>query len=301
MRRVSCIVDAAHDGKSVYSVLREQVGFSRRALRHTKYVEGAILCDGAPIRTDDIARAGQEIAIAFDDEVVMVSDAAIESVDGPLDIIFEDEDLLVLNKPAGMVVHPRIGHLRDSLSNYVAGYYRAKGLACQPHPVHRLDGGTTGLIVFAKSGYAQAQLQRQLHTEHFVRRYLALCEGFLAEREGVVNEPIACIDTEHTAFGVRPEGKPSVTQYRVLDEFSREGERLSLVELRLKTGRSHQIRVHMAHLGHPLAGDAHYGGRSELIARPALHSWKASFTHPVDGGTVALEAPLAADMAALLP
>ena len=175
---------------------------------------------------------------------------------GPLDIVYEDGDLLVLNKAPGVTVHPGPGHYADTLCNFIAYYYRERGITADVHPVQRLDRGTSGLMVVAKHPHAQERLKR-----------------------------------------VDPAGQAAVTRYRVL----RTGRGRALVELELDTGRTHQIRVHMAHIGHPLTGDFLYGTEAHsLISRPALHSARLSLLHPVTGARMAWEQPLPEDMKRLI-
>ena len=216
---------------------------------------------------------------------------------GPLDLIWEDEDVVVVNKPPGLLVHPSHGHFADTLGNFLMYHYQQTGQDCDFHPVHRLDKGTSGLLVVAKHPHAQEQLKQQLHTEAFRRVYLAICDGQPPAPSGTVDAPIG-LAPDSRARAVCPDGQSARTHYRVLQSW----EGGSLVELQLDTGRTHQIRVHMAHLGCPLTGDFLYGTEQpEKIARPALHSHQLSFTHPITGEHLAFTQPLPEDMAALLP
>jgi len=217
--------------------------------------------------------------------------------EGPLDIVHEDPDLIVLNKPPGVLVHPGHGHFDDTLGNFLMWYYQQAGDESGFHPVHRLDKGTSGLVVVAKHAHAQEKLKNQLHTSEFRRVYLAVCDGAPPEPSGTVDAPIGPVDGSLTAREVRPDGRPARTHYQVLQTC---GPR-SLVELELETGRTHQIRVHMAHIGCPLTGDFLYGTENRaLIARPALHSARLELTHPITGERLRFGLPLPADMAALI-
>ena len=176
-------------------------------------------------------------------------------------------------------------------------HYKELGEESDFHPVHRLDKGTSGLIVAAKHPHAQEKLKDQLHTRAFRRVYLAVCDGAPLQPSGAVDAPIGPVDGSLTARRVRPDGKPARTHYRLLETFAPR----SLVELELETGRTHQIRVHMAHLGCPLTGDFLYGREDRgLIGRPALHSAALELDHPVTGARLRFAAPLPADMAALI-
>ena len=176
-------------------------------------------------------------------------------------------------------------------------YYKKAGIAADVHPVQRLDKGTSGLLVVAKHPHAQEQLKGQLHTPAFRRIYLAVCEGIPRPPEGCIDAPIGRVPGSLMARQVDPAGQPASTRYRVL----RTGQGRALVELELDTGRTHQIRVHMAHIGHPLTGDFLYGTEDHsLISRPALHSARLSLRHPVTGEPMAWEQPLPEDMARLV-
>ncbi|MDD5806866.1 MAG: RluA family pseudouridine synthase [Eggerthellales bacterium] len=334
MRLIQVSCDSSCQGQTVRQVLWERGKVSVRTLRRAKNVAGAVLLDGEPSRLDTKVSLGQTVSLRIDDEAVRSKDSTIEPQDGPLEVLYEDQDLLVVNKPAGSVLHPSPGHDRDTMVNYLMGRFARQGRQANPHPVQRLDMDTTGLVVFALSGYVQDRLQQAMHTRDFSRRYLALCLGHFDEASGVVDAPLGRISTAPSVFGVCEDGKPSVTHYRVLGEFVVPGEVaaasepgvgvlsadaqgaaaqgaspccedasdqvVSLVELELETGRTHQIRVHMAHVGHPLLGDPVYGRASGLIGRTALHSWKLHLANPVTGEEVAVVAPLPEDMAAVL-
>lgn len=176
-------------------------------------------------------------------------------------------------------------------------YYHLIGLKADFHPVHRLDKGTSGLMVVAKHPAAQHILTKQLHSGDFLREYLAVCEGYPSPPAGLVDAPLGRSDDSYIRQEVRPDGKPARTHYEILD---RNGP-YSLLRLVLETGRTHQIRVHMAYLGHPLVGDFLYGTEvPELISRPALHSARLALTHPFTGERLTFEAPLPADMTNLI-
>ena len=217
--------------------------------------------------------------------------------DGPVNIRYEDDDLLVVDKPPGLAVHPCAGSWEDSLGARLVHYYQKIGLRADFHPVHRLDKGTSGLMVVAKHPAAQHILTQTLHSGDFLREYLAVCRGCPFPRSGVVDAPLGRTDTSYIRQEVRPDGKPARTHYEVIEQ----GERFSLLRLRLETGRTHQIRVHMAYLGHPLAGDFLYGTEDPaLISRPALHSARLELKQPFTGVRLAFEAPLPEDMKHIL-
>ena len=197
-----------------------------------------------------------------------------------LDIIFEDEWLLIVNKPAGIAIHPSISHYDDSLSNGIRYYFDKIGLKKKIRPVNRLDLGTSGLVIFAKCEFIQQQLSLQMINHCFKKYYLAWIDGFISEKQGTINLPIArksdsiierCVNFET--------GQKSITHYKVLEESL--DKNCSLIECELETGRTHQIRVHFSYLGHPLIGDTLYGKPSNLINSQALQCYKIKFIHPV--------------------
>lgn len=302
MRMLTCTIDAPYEGKSVEFVLRTKLFVSRRGVRHARNVPGGVLLDGLPVRTDAPVALGQELAICISDEHVATKVSEVAPEPGPLDVVFEDADLIVVNKPAGLVMHPSRGHHDGTLINRLVHYLQVTGRVCNPHPVSRLDQGTTGLVIFTTSGYAQDRLQDQLHSPSFERAYLALCKGAFEHSFGLVDAPIGRVEDLPSSFDVVPDGKEALTHYKVLGSFELAGVgAVSLVRLVLETGRTHQIRVHMKHLGHPLLGDAAYGEPSELIGRPALHSWSVVADHPISRERFSVVAPLPADMQGLIP
>ena len=301
MRTVSCIADAAHDGARVYDVLREQLGASDGCVRRAKHIEGGLLLDGQPTWSNARVQAGQEVALAIEAPGLAGCSTDIAREDGPVAVVYADDDVLVVEKPADLVMYPSPSHPGGTLANRLAGWLAAQGRCCGLQAAHRLDRGTSGLVAFALNSYAKDRLQAQLHTDAFAREYLAVCEGWPDPCAGVVEVPLGKISTSPNVFGVVPDGKPATTRYQVVERGNApDGSRCALVRLRLETGRTHQIRIHMAHIGHPLVGDDAYGTPSPAIARPALHSARLAFDHPVTGTHLELESPLPADMARLL-
>jgi 23S rRNA pseudouridine1911/1915/1917 synthase len=215
----------------------------------------------------------------------------------PLRVVHEDAHVLVIDKPPGLVVHPGSGNRRGTLQNALLAH--APELAPVPRSgiVHRLDKDTSGLLVVARTLEAHADLVRQLKARTVRREYLALVHGTLA-RDGVVDAPIGRHPTARTRMAVVAGGKPAFTRYAVRERLPG----LTLLACRLETGRTHQIRVHLASIGHPIVGDRVYGGRraATLFHRQALHAWRLAFVHPGSGLEVAFESPLPEDMAGLL-
>jgi 23S rRNA pseudouridine1911/1915/1917 synthase len=292
-RRLQVTILPEWEGMRVSSVLRYKVGISGTLLRRMKWVEDGILLDGSRVFANQTVTAGQVLDVRLSDPE---EKQEFPATPGELDIVYEDRDLIVVNKAPGVSVHPGPGHYTDTLGNFLLWHFQQEGEALSLHPVHRLDKGTSGLIVTAKHPFAQDQLRLQLHTNRFQRRYLAVCQGRLEPETGTIDLPIGRCDDSIVKRQVRKDGDPAVTHYETL---SAQGDR-SLLRLELETGRTHQIRVHLAHLGHPLVGDFLYGTESAEISRPALHSAELSLVHPVTGETLGWTAPLPEDMAVLL-
>ena len=294
MRRLTLTVDEAHGGNKVNTLLRRALNLSAAAVRRAKTIPGGITLDGEPVFTTARALPGQVLSVAVGDSE---NNPKIEPAEGPLNIRYEDEDLLILDKAGGVPVHPSQGHHGDTLANFLMAHYARQGLTAAFHPVNRLDRGTSGLMAVAKHAHAHERLQAQLRDGTLVRTYLAICEGIPEPAEGAVDLPIAREPGSVLRRMVSPEGAPARTRYRVLET----GKGRSLVSLKLDTGRTHQIRVHMARLGCPLAGDFLYG--TELPALPdrfALHSASLRLNHPVTGKEIALTSPLPAELYRLL-
>ena len=214
-----------------------------------------------------------------------------------LKIIYEDDYLFVVDKPANMAVHPSILHYENSLSNGVKYYFDSIGLKRKIRPVNRLDRDTTGLVVFAKNEYIQECLVRQMKTGTFYKEYVAVLEGILDKPEGTINAPIARKTGSIIERCIDKNGENAISHYKVI--YSDIKKNLSLVKFVLKTGRTHQIRLHSKYIGHSILGDTLYGKPSNLINRQALHSHKISFVHPVTKKQVEFISPISEDIKVL--
>lgn len=213
-----------------------------------------------------------------------------------LAIAYEDGDVLVVDKPAGLLVHPTAVHHTRTLAHGIAHHFRGSGVEARVRPVHRLDRETSGLVLVGKSAYAHQRLDAQLREGRVERLYLALVEGDLAEDDGTIDAPVARAPGKPALRAVGPGGQPARTHFEVVER--RDG--LTLLSIRLETGRTHQIRVHLAHLGHPVVGDRSYGARRFLPnARHALHAWRLRFAQPRTGADISVESPLPDELAAL--
>jgi 23S rRNA pseudouridine1911/1915/1917 synthase len=264
--------------------------------------EGLIQLDGQPAESKRKVYGGERIGFAADFAAVSAPVLADAAEDIALCVVFEDEHLVVIDKPAGLVVHPGNGNATGTLLN--ALLHRAPQLAGIPRAgiVHRLDKDTSGLLVVAKTLIAQTDLVRQMQARSVQRHYLALALGTV-ERDGTVDAPLGRHAVQRTKMAiVRAGGKEARTHYAVLERF----EKSTLLECRLETGRTHQIRVHLASIKHPLAGDPVYGkaksgdARLDAFPRQALHAWRLALRHPATAAEMSWESPLPEDFALLL-
>ena len=210
----------------------------------------------------------------------------------PLDIIYEDEYLLAINKPANMPVHPSMLHYEETLSNAVKYYFDTLNLKRKIRIVNRLDKDTSGIVIFAKNEYIQECLIKQMKTKELKKEYLAVVTGYLQKKSDTLCFPISRKEGSIIERTVNPNGDIAITHYNILKEQNN----LSLVHVFLETGRTHQIRVHFSHINHPILGDTLYGTPSPLINRQALHSYKITLLHPISKQILTLEAPIPNDM-----
>ena len=294
LETITKTITAAEDGSTVRHILKAGLHFSTHAVARLTRAENGILVNGRHVRTVDILHAGDVLQVETGDH--RPPKVLPTPGDWPLPIVWEDGHLLVVDKPAGMTAHAS-NFLPDTPT--VAGALAwQRGTDFIFHSVNRLDKGTTGLMVVAKSGYVHDRLRRALHTEGFYREYRAVCLGCPQPLRGTIDAPIGRDETSAVARKIRPDGQSAISHYEVLVP----GEALSLVKLVPETGRTHQLRLHMASIGHPLAGDWLYGSEDPaLIPRPALHAYALRLIHPVTGEVLSLTAPLPADMRRLVP
>ena len=293
MRILTHTVLPEEEGRMVKGILRGSLQLSYTLLKSLKWRENAILLNGQSVHVNAIVHAGDVVSVALSERTPR-EDLYCENTAAP-NIVYDDEDLLVLNKPAGVAMHPKADDAAaPSLAVMLTGYL---GEGSVPHFVSRLDKGTSGLLIAAKSGYVHDRLRRALHSSELRREYRAVAVGQVTPPRGVIDAPISRADGSIIRRCVREDGLVSRTEYEVLPTT----ERFTLLRLRPETGRTHQLRVHMAYLGHPLAGDWLYGTEDKnLIARPALHSYELWFTQPVTGQEMHFTAPIPQDMQRLL-
>ena len=294
VRRLVWVVPEGADAARVDTVLRSRLHLSGTVIRRVKWLEDGILVDGERVNTRFVPRAGQTLSVRLSDPERR---SGIVPREGELDVVYEDGDVIVLNKAGGVCVHPGPGHFDDTIGNFLLYHYDQSGEEADFHPVHRLDKGTSGLLVCAKHPHAQERLKAQLHTPAFRRVYLAVCQGEVTPPRGTIDAPLAACPDSLVEQRVSPGGKPARTRYETL----KTARGRTLLRLELETGRTHQIRVHMAHLGYPLVGDFLYGTeRRDVIARPALHSFRLEFLHPVTEREMRFEIPVPEDMERLI-
>lgn len=293
MRILTYTVTPEEDGRMVKGILRGSLQLSYTLLKSLKWRENAILLNGQSVHINAIVHTGDTVSVVLSERTPR-EDLYCANATKP-DIVYEDDDLLVLNKPAGVAMHPKSGDasapsLAAMLTNYL-------GEGSVPHFVSRLDKGTSGLLITAKSGYVHDRLRRALHSSDLRREYRAVAVGRVEPPYGVIDAPIGRAEGSIIRRCVRADGLPSLTEYETLQV----NDRFTLLRLRPQTGRTHQLRVHMAYLGHPLAGDWLYGTEDKtLIARPALHSYELWFTQPVTGQELHFTAPIPQDMQRLM-
>jgi 23S rRNA pseudouridine1911/1915/1917 synthase len=305
MTRLTTEVPYELAGMRLDQVLAEVFPDYSRSKLQTWVKSGRVQVNGVELKAKDKLDGGELITLDAEPEIVVISEA--EEI--PLDIKYEDESLLIVNKPAGLVVHPAVGNWSGTLLNALLNH--DKNLETLPRAgiVHRIDKETSGLLMIAKTLQAHNSLTQQLQDREITREYLAICKGRMTAG-GTVDEPIARHPTDRKRYAVKESGKEAVTHYRVVQRFTHH----TFVQLKLETGRTHQIRVHMAHIRYPLLGDPVYGGRFQMppncseqlekhlrsFKRQALHAAKLGLIHPVTDEYCEWEQPLPEDMANLL-
>ena len=275
----------------------KQKGFSSQNLVQLKKNPDAVLVGGVPCFMNHVLQPGDTLTLQIREEH---SSEKIPPVDLPLDIVYEDADLMVINKPAGMPIHPSMNNYYNSMANALAYYFEQQNCPFVFRCINRLDRDTSGLTIVAKHYVSAGMLSAMIANKAasgITREYLAIVKGSVQPPEGTITAPLGRKDGSIIERTVDFEkGESAVTHYKVLDE--KNG--YSLVSLILETGRTHQIRIHMKYLGYPLIGDYLYNPDMERIQRQALHAWKLTFRHPITGETLAFTAPLPEDMAAVL-
>jgi 23S rRNA pseudouridine1911/1915/1917 synthase len=282
----------ADTGRTVEEVLTGTLGISRRHIQKLTRSKGIEL-NRRPAFLGRKLRPGDVVSV----RATAHEEVGLDPVPMQLVVVHEDAELLVLDKPPFVLVHPTSPHHRATLAHGVAHHFLQQGLHARVRPVHRLDRDTSGLLLVAKSALTHQRLDRQLRDRAMRREYLALAQGLVADDAGTVDAPIGRHKQDPNLRAVRPQaGEPARTRFQVVERLRG----ATLLQLELETGRTHQIRVHLAHRGHPVLGDGAYGGLAVPgLRRPALHAWRLAFDHPSSGEPLAFESPLPADLAAV--
>lgn len=277
MRTLTYTITTEYAGKTILAYLKGVQGYSSKLITKLRKYPTGILLNGAHANTTATLSTGDTLRVELLD-----GHTDIPPVDLPLEVVYEDEDVLVVNKGTGVPVHPTRNHQGDTLANAVAFYLENKGIRTTFRAINRLDRDTCGAVVIALNEYAANKLQQTLK-----KTYVAVVSG-VTEEQGTIDLPIARLNDRAIIRLVSPEGQPAITHYKRL---STDGKN-SLVECHLETGRTHQIRVHFSHLGHPLLGDDMYGGDTSVITHQALQCARVEFTQPVTGEQVVVDVPL---------
>lgn len=297
--RYSYTVTESDRDATVRQVMKRRLGFSNRLINKFKRGLGTVRRNGLEVRTCAEVVPGDVIDIKMPEDV-----SHFEAQDIPVSIIYEDEDILLVNKQAGLVVHPTKNVHDGTLANGLMKKMIDRGERYKIRFVNRLDMDTSGIVIVSKNAYCQDALSKMMKLDRVRKYYFAVVHGRVEQDEGSVDAPIGRGPADSVRRAVTADGSPSVTHYRVLRRFAGSPdypEGFTSLELRLETGRTHQIRVHMSYKGHPLVGDPLYGrSEPELIGRQALHAERIVFPHPVDGRLVDVEAPLPEDIEQLI-
>ena len=291
MAKYEHIVTDEECGLTINQILRKNYRFSSRFRTKMKY-QSLVDLNGSPAPGYLRPEAGDIIGVRLPEEK---SDFPPENI--PLNIIYEDDDLILINKQPGIIVHPTKGHPEHTIANAVMYYMQQSDQVFKVRFANRIDMDTTGIIIVAKNANAQNDLSDQMRHNAVIKRYIALVEGSISDDHFTIDLPIGRPDQVSIQRKVMENGKAAVTEVRVLERFdSEEYGPHTLVEIVLHTGRTHQIRVHLSHIGHVIAGDSLYGGRTSLISRQALHAYHIEFTHPASGEYMTFETELPEDI-----
>ncbi|MCQ2553250.1 MAG: RluA family pseudouridine synthase [Clostridia bacterium] len=302
MQNISYTATNEDEGRYVKEILQQKLKLSSRLIRKIK-VEGHIKMNGRDVHVRERVDVGDVVSVSYPEEK-----SYFEPEDIPVDVVYEDDDLMVVNKQAGLIVHPTYNFPTGTLANALTYRMNQRGEVYKLRFVNRLDMYTSGLIIVGKNAHCQDAIMNQMADNSIVKKYKAISHG-IVEKDMTIDLPIDK-DPNHVARRmVREDGYPSITHVKVLDTFDKEFGQLkgfSFLELKLDTGRTHQIRVHLTHMGHPLVGDELYAQlygyfeNPEWMPRQALHSYYLNFAHPVTGKRIEVETDIPDDMKSAL-
>lgn len=282
------VIEEKQSGMTIHSFLRLEKQFSRRILKAVKFDGGKITVNGTEKTVRYVLNTGDYLQVQLPKE----ERGTIKAVDLPLDIVYEDDAILIINKQPGIATIPSFNHPKKTITNGVLAYYERNNIPYTVHIVTRLDRDTSGLLLIAKHRYSHSLLAKAQQEGAVQRYYTAIVEGKFCKKKGKIDANIGRKEGSIIERKVRADGQYAITNYKVMKEMKN----MSLVEINLETGRTHQIRVHMAWLGHPLVGDDLYGACAQLMRRQALHCSKLVFPHPITKKQVEIELPLPTDM-----
>ena len=282
-------IDEKYDGENVLTFLKQELMVSARLVRRLKNIPDGITLNGEHTRTVDFMKSGDLLCIHLPNDE-KETDNIVAPLEYDLTVLYEDNDILIVDKPAGIPLHPSHNHQGDTLANAVAHYLLTQGKSAVFRAVGRLDRGTSGVVVCALNKYTAARLSGNIYKE-----YLAVAEG-IYEGEGVIDKPIYRPDPILTIRTVDERGESAITNWKAISHHNGR----TLLRIHLLTGRTHQIRVHFSSLGTPLVGDTMYGTPNENISRQALHCCYCKFTHPITNEEIEVEAPLPEDISKLV-
>ena len=292
--KLNLITWSATNQGEIRRILSDELHLSKREISRLKF-DGKIMVGGRQVHVNDHMKVGETLTLVFPEDPVQVT----KSLSVVPDILFEDDDEVVVNKPSGTPVHASHTHLDDSMGTILTSYYGARGQNFIVRAVGRLDSVVSGAEIYAKNKPAAARLSKQLEEGELKKTYTALVSGFFDQPAGTVDKPIAAVPDQRQRIA-DDSGKPAVTHYTVVKQFVSQGKEISRLQITTETGRTHQIRVHMASIGHPILGDELYGGDMELMKRTALHCSSISFRSPFAEEVKTVEAPIPEDMQTLI-
>lgn len=281
-------------GGLVNFLLKDCLHLTGREVSRAKFLPNGIMADVVQVTVKQRIKAGQTLTVCLED--TDGKESRVAPREGPIQIVYEDEDIVFVNKPAGVVVHPSHGHFYDSIGNFLAYHYEQLGQDVICRVIGRLDKDTSGVLLFAKNQAAAARMTAQKQNGESSRTYLALVSGHMPKQSGEIDAPLERMPDDLMLQRVSESGLSAYTTYEVVQEF----EEYSLLSVKISTGRTHQIRVHMASIGHPLLGDVLYGKPDARIARAALHSSEVTCRQPFTGETIQIQVPLPEDMSQLI-
>ena len=291
-RYLTYIIKPEESGITIKDYLKKK-SFSHALIANLKKYDDGIMVNGVRKYTDHHLVSDDELNVCIREKPTV---SRIMATELKLSVLYEDEDLMVVDKQAGIPIHPSRLNNTETLANAVANYLTDKGIDPVFHCINRLDKDTSGLTIIAKNMYAASLLSEMIRIRTIKRDYLAICEGIFRNKQGSVCAPITRNGTSMIRYVDHENGEYAETDYHVTGE----GNGLSLVKLTLKTGKTHQIRVHMKHIGHPLIGDRLYNPDNRIMERQALHAQKLTFTHPVTGMNISITSDIPADMESVI-